>query len=488
MEIRYKRTYSPAKGKRYTAGEITAMLGYAMEIADPRVKLKEGKLAPGEICLLLFGITPEEYALKDSDPKAMDALADRLLKQVPADRLMGWRIMDLKGANIAKTVQVETGGSIDDGQYMRLVRQKAAKAAAGPIDPQLIEAAKLQKLCAGKDASEENKQAWQQARQNLGSALMNLEKTWVAFDALTGDRWPSIGFDGRVEIFTTIERAHRMQAQLTSAQAGMQVWNLHELSKADLQTLLTRCASDGLELLRVDNGFTATQLGVKDCVVYGLEPNAPLRSMMLREIQYGMRFNRLKEIQAPEKNLRGALESMLTLKGFVLREVGNAGLWAICAGADPGKCVLLNGKDSPRKFLAVFTTPALAKAFAQKLNPTIKPVEMKFDELIQRSAEAEGLLIDVGAVGYRIPKAEYDQVRDLRSKPPVLVRIQPKDGENPNPQPQKQAEMQASLPNPDDFDLPAKAQTPAETPAESPEESAPNPPERKGFFKKLFGK
>ena len=61
MEIRYKRTYSPAKGKRYTAGEITAMLGYAMEIADPRVKLKEGKLAPGEICLLLFGITPEEY-------------------------------------------------------------------------------------------------------------------------------------------------------------------------------------------------------------------------------------------------------------------------------------------------------------------------------------------------------------------------------------------------------------------------------------------
>ena len=236
----------------------------------------------------------------------------------------------------------------------------------------------------------------------------------------------------------------------------------------------------------MDNGFTATQLGVKDCVVYGLEPNAPLRSMMLREIQYGMRFNRLKEIQAPEKNLRGALESMLTLKGFVRREVGNAGLWAICAGADPGKCVLLNGKDSSQKFLAVFTTPALAKAFAQKLNPTIKPVEMKFDELVQRGAEAEGLLIDVGTAGYRIPKAEYDQVRDLRAKPPVLVRLQPREGENP--QPKTQPEMQASLPNPDDFDLPAKAQTPAETPSGSSEEPAPNPPERKGFFKKLFGK
>ena len=31
MEIRYKRTYLPAKGKRYTAGEIQGMLGYAVE-------------------------------------------------------------------------------------------------------------------------------------------------------------------------------------------------------------------------------------------------------------------------------------------------------------------------------------------------------------------------------------------------------------------------------------------------------------------------
>ena len=37
MEIRYKRTYSPARGKRYTMGEISAMLGYALEIPTEKV-------------------------------------------------------------------------------------------------------------------------------------------------------------------------------------------------------------------------------------------------------------------------------------------------------------------------------------------------------------------------------------------------------------------------------------------------------------------
>ena len=48
MEIQYRRSYVPARGKRYTAGEIPAMLGYAVEIADPRPRMREGKLEPGE--------------------------------------------------------------------------------------------------------------------------------------------------------------------------------------------------------------------------------------------------------------------------------------------------------------------------------------------------------------------------------------------------------------------------------------------------------
>ena len=484
MEIKYKRTYSPAKGKRYTVGEINAMLGYAMEIADPRIKLKEGKLAPGEVCLLLFGLTPEEYALKDGDPKALDNLADRLLKAVPADRLMGWRIMDLKGANIQKAVQVQTGESIDSGEFIRQRRAKAAQAQAGPIDDPLKEALRLQKLCADKNASDELKQEWKTARQNLAAALMALEKTWVAYDALTGDRWPSIGFDGHVEIFTTPERAQRLQAQLNAAQAGMQVWNLRQLNRDELHTLLTTCAGDGLELLRIDNGFAAAQLTVKDCVVFGLEPNAPLRSMMLREIQYGMRYNKLREIKAPEKNIRGALESMLTLRGFAWREIGNATLWAVCSTANRDQLVVLSGKDNPQKLLAVFTTAKRAQAFAQKLNPTIKPMELNFDDLVAKSANAEGMLIDFGFIGYRLMKTDYDKVLETRSKPPVIVRVQPKPEEKKT----EPAQM-SSLPDPDEF-APAKPQAaaqPAPEP-EKPDDPEPTPPPRKGILKKLFGK
>ena len=216
MEIRYKRTYVPGGMKRYTLGEVLGMPGYALEAADPRVKLKAGKLAPGEICMLIFGVTPEEYALRESDPKALDALAEKLLKNHPADRLLAWRIVDLKGAPVQKEIEVLTGDSIDGGAYTRMMREKTVQMQAGPVDALLLESKRLQKLCADKNAPEGVKQDWLAARASLGRALMELEKLYVADDVLTGNRWPAIGFDGRAEIFTTRERAERTARQITS--------------------------------------------------------------------------------------------------------------------------------------------------------------------------------------------------------------------------------------------------------------------------------
>lgn len=478
MEIRYKRTFSPARGQRYTAGEIAAMLGYAMEVAEPRLKLKEGKLGPGETAMLLFGITPEEYALKDSDPAAMDALAEKLGKQVPSDRLLGWRILDLKGSLVQKVIQPVTGDSIDDGAYSARLREKTA----GPIDDLVQAAHKLQQQAAKQDASEELKQQWLAARQALGSALMNLEETWVAYDALSGDRWPAVGFDGRIEIFTLEYRARRIHAQIANVQAGVQTWSLRKLNKNELLTLLQGCAGDGLALLRVDNGFSPAELTVKDCCMHALQDNAVLRSMMLREIQYGLRYNRFKEIQAPETNLRGALEGMLTLRGFTWREIGNGSLYALCAGALRDKCVVLGGKDGGEKLLAVFTEARRGQEFAKKLNnPALKPVEMKFDELMQRCDQSQtaGLLIDYGFIGYRLGKDDFEKVLEMRGKPPVIVRVQDE---------KKIAApvQQDGLPNPDEFDLPAPRKE--ETPAAPQPDPDPQPPKRGGFLKKLFKK
>lgn len=477
MEIRYKRTFSPSSGKRYTLGEISAMLGYAMELAEPRLKLQAGKLAPGETAMLLFALTPEEYALKDSDPRAMDALAEKLQKQVPADRLMGWRILDLKGSLVQRVIQPVTGESIDGGAFSARVREKTA----GPIDDLVKAAHQLQQQASKADASDELKQQWLAARQSLGSALMNLEESWVAFDVLSGDRWPSVGFDGRIEIFTTEYRAKRIQSQIAGVQAGVQTWSLRKLSKGELLTLLQTCAGDGLALLRVDNGFSPAELTVKDCCMHALQDNAVLRSMMLREIQYGMRYNRFKEIHAPENNLRGALEGMLTLRGFTWREAGNSSLYALCAGGIRDKCVVLGGVDGKEKLLAAFTEARRAQELAKKLNnPALKPVEMKFDELIQRCdvVQSAGLLIDYGFIGYRLGRDDFEKVLDMRGKPPVIVRVQ---DEKKSAAPVQEN----SLPNPDEFDLPAPKAPVEPQPTRDPE---PPKPKRGSFLKKLFQK
>ena len=482
MEIRYQRTYAPARGKRYTAGEIQGLLGYAMEIADPRVPMKEGRLAPGEVCLMLFGITPEEYALKDTQPKQLDALAERLAKELPADRLLGWRVLDLKGAQLQRNVQPRTGESIDGGEFACRVRERAASAHAGPVDALLLEARRLQKLCAEKDAPEGQKQDWVQARRALGSALMELDVLYAADDALLNGRWSAIGFDGRVEIFTTRERYERVAAQIVKAHAGIEIWKLREIHAAEIPAFLRRLGEDGLHLLRVDNGFAAAELQLDDLQPIEACENAALRSAVIREVEYGVRYQKQKEAQAEEPRLRGALESTLTLRGIAWREIGNAKLYAVCSGGRRENCAVVGDKSNGVRMLAAFTTSIRAAAFAEQLPGDTMPVEMNFDELAQRSRMCWGLMIDPGALAYRLPCTEYDKVKEMRARPPVLVRIQPPAA------PQKPAvQAGASLPDPDQFDLPAKPQPEETQPVqEAPEAEA--RPRKKGFFRNLLKK
>lgn len=486
MEIRYKRTYLPPKGKRYTAGEIQAMLGYAVEAADPRVVLKEGKLSPGEICMMLFGITPEEYAWKDSDPKALDKLVEKLCKQVPADRLLGWRICDLKGAMVQKNVQLQTGDSIDGGAFASLVKAKIRENMSGPIDRLIQESRRLQNLCADKNAPEGVKQDWQAARAEMGKAILGLEKLYVVDELLVGGRWPAVGYDGRIEIFTTRERAERIKPQVTTAVGGMEIWTIRELPGGEIVNYLRSCGMDGLNALRVDNGFAAAELGLKDFMPDFMGENVSLRSFVIREIEAGMRWNKLKETGAQQKYVGSALEAMLTFRNFAWREIGNAGLYVVCAGGAREKCVVLGGKDGGEKLLGVFTDRIRAAAFAERLDGNPVPVAMKFDELAQRAQSFNGLMIDVGVLNYRLPKQEFEKVKELRGKPPVVVRVQRPEAEAPAPQPKPRTDADmGSLPNPDDFDAPKVQREPEEKPQEIP---ADEKPEKKGFFKKLFGK
>lgn len=483
MEIQFKKTYAPARGKRYVLGEIPLMLGYAMEIADPRAKMQEGKLNPGEICMMLFGVTPEEHAWKDQNPKALDRLADQLLKHVPADRLLGWRIIDLKGTALQRDVKPKTGESIDGGEFARRVQRQAAQ--SGPMDAQLLQLRALQQQCAGKDAPEEIKTKLQEARQAFAEPFMALEKLYAAYDAPTGLRWPAVGYDGRVELFTTEERAVRACEQLNRPLAGVKVWEMRPLQGEERAKLISECAENGLDLLRVDNGFAAAELNIKDICKDAPKPNAALRGMMIREVQYGMRWNQLRDAKADEPVVRGALESMLSMRNFVWREIGNAKLFVLCLGGQRDKCVMFNSQKQPEKMLAVFTNQARAMRFAHQVKEAVLPVEMNFDALKHACAACDGMVVDMGFIAYRLLKKDFDQVIELRGKPPVAVRVKPPEqARAPRP-----AQDLGELPDPDAF-APKQEDMPEDQKEAAPaaEEEAAQPAAQTGFLKRLFGK
>ncbi len=504
MEINFKRTYL-SKHRRYALGEIGAMQGYAMEITELRPKLEDGKLQPGEMMVILFGITEAEYALRETDPKRLDKLADSIRKLYPADRLIGYLVRDLKGAVIKRDVRLETVPTIEGNAYTR----PAAPAQAGAIDAELQACARLQKIA--KDAPEGVKQDWIAARRVAVQALEGLDSFFVAYDLLSNGRWPSKSFDGRIELFTSMDRAENAHRQVTAA-GGLDIWQIREIARADFDRFFADCRNMGMEIIRVDNGFGAAELRIDDFSDAQLAPDAKLFNLMLREAQYGLRWNRMKQAGAPERALRGALESSLTMRNFARREIGNALLYIVCPGIG-GKectqaafgrlgegrivkadaCIQIADKRDQKNFLAVFTGAARAAAFASRMNPPAHPVAATFDDVIQRAGSCDGIVLNIDEIGYRILKPDYANVLELRGKAPLAVRVRTEEeamAENAaaaaverNAAPQ----MDASLPDPDAF-LPKRDVQETPEPQNEPERAQDVPVKKTGLFKRLFGK
>lgn len=514
MEIKYMRTYAP-KGKKYTLGDMPIALGHAMEIIEPRPKLAEGKLNPGEICMFLFALTPEEYALKDSDPKALDALAEQLSKVMPADRLLAYLVRDLKGALVKNDLKPKLGDSIDGGALRARVQEKQKQALAGPIDDQLMECRRLQQLGKAKDAPEGVKADWKAARAALGRSLSELDTIFVAYDALLGERWPAVGFDGRVEIFTTKLRGENVAAQVHKVNAGVQLWTLKQISGAEVGIFFKKLENDGLFELRVDNGFASAELNLTDIHPVRGGDNAGLRSLMLREIAYGMRWNRFKQDNAPEKNKIGALESMLSLRNFVWHTLGRIVLFVACDVSETSgrlctarayeklspkdglhvvggeRCLSLKNKQTNQNLLTVFTSQMQVVAMCERIGSNAKPVAMTFEEILLRAMPCDGVVIDPDSFSYRILKQDFDKVRESWTKPLTMVRIQPTEAPKQVIQPEVPVaeEDLGSLPDPDAVEAPAQEETAAEAAEEAPagEEAAEKQPRKKGFFRRLFG-
>ena len=211
----------------------------------------------------------------------------------------------------------------------------------------------------------------------------------------------------------------------------------------------------------------------------------------------------------------GALESMLSLRNFVWHTAGKGLLYAACdvpAGDErlctPAakerlgqadlqtvigeRCLSLKNKQSGQMMLAVFTTSVQAVAFCERIGSGARPVVMTFDDIVQRAAQCEGIVIDPESFSYRIMKQDFDKIKEMREKPPVIVRVKPPEPAKPEPVKNEPAAEEAdmgSLPDPDAVQTPAQKEDISRQPIE-PEQPAGEDenPGKKGFFRRLFGK
>ena len=503
MEVNFKRTFV-AKNRRYALGEIGAMHGYAMEITELRPRLSSGRLQPGEAMLIFFGITPDEYEMREANPKQLDQLAAAIRKSYPADRLIGYLVRDLKGDIIARDVQLETVPSIDENGFPRPAVQ------GGAIDAELNACARLQEIPA--DAPEGVKQDWIAARRAAAQALLKLDSIFVAYDLLTNGRYPAQSFDGRIYLFTSMQRAENEHAQVTKA-VGLDIWQIREIKSAEYDRFFAEQRNLGMEFVRVDSGFTTAELRIEDFGDAPLAPDARIMNLMLSQVVYGVRWMNMKQKNAPENAVRGAMESTLTMRNFAWREIGNAVLYIACPGTGERECtqaaharigegrivpvdacVQIADNSDSKEFIVAFTSAARAAAFAGCMNPPVHPVAAVFDDVVRLAKGCDGIILNIGELGYRVQKAQFEDVLELRAKPPIAVRVRTEAdaARDSAEETQKAPRVNASLPNPDaalpdpDAYLP-KREVIAPQPVQ-PEPQTDAPAKKAGFFKRLFGK
>ena len=500
MNVKFKKTFA-TKNNLYGLGEINMMYGYAMEITELRPRLSAGKLQPGEAMLIFFGITPEEYEMRETNPKRLEQLAAAIRKSYPADRLISYLVLNFKGDVIARDVQLETVPTIDENGFPRPAAQ------GGAIDTELNACARLQEIPA--DAPEGVKQDWIAARRAAAQALLKLDSFFVAYDLLTNGRYPAQSFDGRIYLFTSMQRAENEHAQVTKA-VGLDIWQIREIKSAEYDRFFAEQRNLGMEFVRVDSGFTTAELRIEDFGDAPLAPDARIMNLMLSQVVYGVRWMNMKQKNAPENAVRGAMESTLTMRNFTWREIGNAVLYIACPGnggrectqaahARIGEgrivpvdaCVQIADNSDSKEFIVAFTSAARAAAFAGCMNPPVHPVAAVFDDVVRLAKGCDGIILNIGELGYRVQKAQFEDVLELRAKPPIAVRVRTEtDAARESAEETQQApRMNASLPNPDaalpdpDAHLPKR-----EAIAPQPEPQPEMPAKKVGFFKRLFGK
>ena len=165
----------------------------------------------------------------------------------------------------------------------------------------------------------------------LGKMLLQQDKLWVLTARVPGAKPVYMGTDGRMEVFTKKELAHKA-CEMLEEKLHVQTDVLELDGEKGIHTFFGECAYNGIGVMRLDNGTRAMcELWLKNFVVYQAKDplegkNCSLRHMLYRAKLYAY----LREKQPEGSDYIHALTEMgLTMTLNAYRELYQGVVYAL---------------------------------------------------------------------------------------------------------------------------------------------------------------
>ncbi len=207
-------TFSPIyhnvdnKDREFKVGKFRELNLYAVEISDTTGKISGEDSILGGKDVLLMGLTEKEFMLKESDSVALNVLVNSLADNTPKDRFISYRQINYKGETVEDKKIAFKCDTIDDGEYVKYTQSTAIYipddiSVAINSDYYLAANYYLRAISIVEDKkTDEIKEKIKQLKKIVLKKLKALNEIYYVYNKSIGERFPTIGPNGAVWIFT----------------------------------------------------------------------------------------------------------------------------------------------------------------------------------------------------------------------------------------------------------------------------------------------
>ena len=304
----------------------------------------------------------------------------------------------------------------------------------------------------------------------LGKMLLSQEKLWVLTARVPGAKPVYMDTDGRMEVFTSKELAHKA-CEMLEEKLHVQADVLELDGEKGIRTFFGDCAYNGIGVMRLDNGTrTMCELWLKNFVVYQAEELLEGKNCSLRHMLYRAKLYAYLRTKQPEGSdyMHALAEMGLTMTFNAYRELYQGVVYVlgtkqddervyatekaqeVMKNWDGGSCIdntiekavplplfYVNRPGETGQMekgsVCVFTDLKHAREAQEmfaRANMPSSIIAISCDELLIHASQCAGIVIDMRSINYEILKAEFDKIRTTGAlDAPVLVNLKKKEEE-----------------------------------------------------------